>query len=155
MKNKDDKINEVFSRTHKIFYLRSLLEEKPICFAEGVKLTPKEVHTIETIGIHKSINIKEVGDYFGVTKSAASQMVKKLTQKGFVKKVNPPDNNKELQLTLTELGKRAFCVHEKFHAVHVNDMLEKLNKFSDEEIAATAKVLKVIEDTVRKRLAEL
>jgi DNA-binding MarR family transcriptional regulator len=155
MKNINDKINEVFSRTHRIFYLRSLLEEKPICFAEGVKLTPKEIHTIETIGNHKNINIKEVGDHFGVTKSAASQMVKKLAQKGFVKKVNPPDNNKELQLTLTELGKRAFCVHKKFHAVHANDMLEKLSNFSEEEITATAKVLKAIEDTVRKRLTEL
>lgn len=155
MKSKKDKINQVYSLAHSIFYLRAKLEEKPICFAEGVVLTPREIHTIASIGDHQNINVKEVGDYFGVTKSAASQMINKLVKKGFVKKVNPPDNNKEYQLTLTKNGLEAYRIHENFHKFHETEMKDKLGEFSKDEISATAKILKTIEDTVKKRLIEL
>ena len=134
--------------------MRTLLEERPIAFGE-IKLTPKEIHTIEVIGKNKNINIKEVGDYFGVTKSAASQMIKKLTRKSLVKKINPPDNNKEFQLTLTQTGEKAFAIHERFHAEHAAELLDKLHKFSFEEIDAAAKILEVIEDTVKKRMTDI
>ena len=155
MKTKSDTIRNIGFRLQRILNLRSQLEEKPILFDAEIEITPKEIHTIQAIGEHKSINVKELGDYFGVTKSAASQMIKKLTKKGFVKKINPPNNNKELQLILTKLGKRAFYAHEQFHAAHMNELIENLGNFSVKDIETTADLLKIIEDTVRKRLAEL
>jgi DNA-binding MarR family transcriptional regulator len=151
MVNKKDSINKIFLPLQRILYMRTLLEERPIFFGD-VKLTPKEIHTIEVIGKKRNINIKEVGDYFGVTKSAASQMVKKLTRKSLIKKINPPDNNKEFQLTLTSAGKKAFAVHERFHAEHAEELLDKLCKFSLKEIEAAAGILEVIEETVEKRM---
>jgi len=113
------------------------------------------MHTIAGIDDHENINIKEIGDYFGVSKSAASQMITKLTRKGFVRKVTHPGDNREYRLTLTESGKKAYDVHREFHAVHAAAMKKELTGFTEDEITAAAKVLKVIENTIRKRLAEL
>lgn len=155
MKTKHDTINTICSQLLQIIKTRSQLEEKTISFDAKIKMTPKEIHTIQAIGEHKSLNVKEIGDHFEVTKSAASQMLKKLTKKGFIKKENSPHSNKELEITLTKLGERAFHAHQKFHTKHMNELVENLSNFSVEEMITTTDLLKVIGKTVEKRLTEV
>ena len=120
---------------------------------EGVEATHRELHAIQAIGENERINITELGTYFGVTKSAASQMITKLARKGFVEKESSAHNSKELQLTLTRLGRRAFELHEKFHGEHMADLVESLGAFSLSEIETTAVLLDVIESVVDERLS--
>jgi DNA-binding MarR family transcriptional regulator len=143
-------------RLMRIINKHSSLEEQPIRFNETVVLTPREIHSIQAIGEHDRINVKELGDHFGVSKSAASQMVAKLVEKGYVRKENPADNHKELQLSLTEIGWQAFRVHERFHGKHMEDLSKRLkSEFSDSEIARTSELLGIIEDVMNKRISEL
>ena len=155
MKKKEDIINAIGLQLLQIINMRTQLEEKSISFDANIKMTPREIHTIQAIGEHKSLNVKEVGDHFKVTKSAASQMLKKLTEKGFIKKANSPHSNKELQITLTELGEQAFHAHQKFHTLHMNELVQNLDNFSVEDMTTTADFLKVIGKTIEKRLTEL
>jgi DNA-binding MarR family transcriptional regulator len=155
MKTKEDKINDICLQLLQITNVRSQLEEKTISFTAQIKMTPREIHTIQAVGEHKSLNVKEIGEYFKVSKSAASQMLKKLTDKGFIEKFNPPHSNKELQIKLTKLGEQAFHAHKQFHKKHMNDLLKSLNDFSIEEMATTANLLNIIGKTIEKRLREL
>jgi len=91
------------------------LDRIPMDFGIEQMLFPSEIHTIEAIGRNRGINVTELAEILGITKGAASQMVKKLLQKGLVAKLKHHVNDKELILKLTAKGENAFQDHEKFH----------------------------------------
>jgi DNA-binding MarR family transcriptional regulator len=152
METKEDLIVSMTHKLMRVFNKRSRIEELRIRFGEGVELTPKEIHTVQAIGENKQINVTNLADHFGVTKSAASQIVAKLAEKGFVQKRHPAHSNKELELSLTELGWRAFQAHERFHGKHFAELVNRLSAFSLAQIATTSVVLDVIENIMEERL---
>jgi DNA-binding MarR family transcriptional regulator len=91
------------------------IDKKPRDFGTGDKLFPSEIHTIAAIGEHPSINVTDLSIEMGVTKSAISQIVKKLEAKKYVRRYKEKDNNKEVLLDLLEKGKMAFWGHRSYH----------------------------------------
>ncbi len=154
METKEDLVKDVTWQILRIFNKHSQIEAHAIRFDEDVVMTPREIHTIQVIGEHRGMNITEVADNFGVTKSAASQMVARLADKGFVNKRQAGHSNKEVELDLTELGCKAFYAHERFHARHIADIVNRLGAFTLSQVAAAAAVLEVIESVVDDRLSE-
>ena len=130
METKEDLIKSVSRQLMRIINKQWRIEEIPVRLEEGILVTPTESHTIQAIGESESINVTELGVRFGVTKSAASQTVAKLSKKGFVKKTVSEHSGKELQLQLTELGRRAFQAHEKCHGRHLSNSVSRLESFS-------------------------
>jgi DNA-binding MarR family transcriptional regulator len=155
METKEDLIREISRKLLRILNKHARIEEHSIRLDEELEMTPKEIHTIQAIGENEQINITEVGAYFGVTKSAASQMIARLSEKGIVEKESAAHSNKELRLFLTELGWRAFNAHEKLHGAHMADLVNRLGAFTLSQAATTAALLEVIESVVDDRLAEL
>ncbi|CAN2046758.1 Regulatory protein MarR [Candidatus Magnetomoraceae bacterium gMMP-1] len=155
METKDDLIQIMCLKLLRIFNKHSQIETMKIHFDEAVEVTPKEIHTIQAIGKNKHINITGLGTHFGVSKSAASQIITKLVKKGFVKKELSLHSNKEFALSLTELGWKAFYAHEEIHEKHMTDLIKRLNAFSLSQIATTSVVLEVIENVVDERLSWL
>ncbi|MBN2643157.1 MAG: MarR family transcriptional regulator [Victivallales bacterium] len=156
MKNNTEKIDKLISRLWRLSRKYSEMEKMPIRYNEKITLPPGEIHSIQAIGKNKGINIKELGEYFGISKSAASQMVAKLVKKGYVLKNNPVDNNKELQLSLTAAGWEAFSLHESFHSRHQETLAALLReKFSDEEVVRSEELLQIIEKFIEERLSTL
>jgi len=154
MKSKEDIVREMFRRLFRILNKHARLEDMPVRIDEDREVTHRELHAIQAIGENKRINITDLGIYFGVTKSAASQMTTKLARKGFVQKEMSAHSNKELRLTLTRLGWRAFELHEKFHGDHIIDLVERLNAFSLAQIETTSVLLDVLERVVDERLSQ-
>ena len=154
METKEDMIKEMTRKLFRIMNKHGRLESLPLYFDEGVEITHRELHIIQTVGERKGINISDLGRHFGVTKSAASQMVTKLVKKGFIEKESAAHSNKELQLLLTQRGWQAFKIHEKFHGQHMADVVERLGAFSLSQIATTSVLLEVLENVVDTRLSE-
>ncbi|WP_449245049.1 MarR family winged helix-turn-helix transcriptional regulator [Desulfobacca acetoxidans] len=155
METKEGFIAAMRQKLMRILNRQAQIEEIRIRFDEGVKLTPKEIHTIQAIGEPKQINLTDLAVHFGVTKSAASQIVAKLAEKGFVRKRHAAHSNKELDLSLTELGWRAFHAHERFHGKHMADLVNRLSAFSLAQIATTSVLLDVIESVLEERLVRI
>ncbi|MDO5520147.1 MAG: MarR family winged helix-turn-helix transcriptional regulator [bacterium] len=74
-----------------------------------------EIHTIAAIGDMPNSNLTSLAKFLGITKGAASQMVYKLVDKGAIKKEISPNSDTEICLTLTEMGKKAYASHQRFH----------------------------------------
>ena len=127
----------------------------PVHLGGGRKLTAKEIHCLQAVGLCEGSNVKSLGDSLAVTKSAMSQMVSKLEGKGLVSKRSAPDNDKETLVYLTEDGWEAFAVHREFHERHMNTLRERLEEFPDEQIATASLILAVVESVVDDRMAEL
>lgn len=62
------------------------LEKVPRDFGAGDFLNRTEIHIIMTIGDHSDLNITSLSEHLGITKSAISQVIRKLSHNNLVKK---------------------------------------------------------------------
>lgn len=155
MNTKKEALGHMTGRLLRIINKHSRIEELPVSITENIKLTSREIHCLQAIGQNEGENLKTIATILGVTKSAISQMVGKLVKRGFVRKDQAPDNDKELLAFLTESGWEAFRIHQEFHERHMHNLLDKLDDFTDPQIATASAILAVIETVVDERMAEL
>ncbi len=111
----DDTYERIMSKFDRVVMAMESMHSPSLSFGTGVTMYRKEIHTIQAIGKNPEINITNLAELMGVTKSAASQVIKKLERKGLVRKTYVPGNAKEVILELTELGRVGYLNHEKFH----------------------------------------
>ncbi len=155
MTHKNESIKQLTNRLMRIISKHCRIEERPISIGSNQKLTAREIHTLHAVGETSGINVKNLAERFGVTKSAASQMAGKLEAKKLLRKEKSPDNDKEILLVLTATGQDAFDRHQAFHDRHMQTLLERLDAFTDPQLATTAAILAVVESVVDERMAEL
>jgi len=152
METKNDLIMATIRQLRSVAMKITRAEELPIPVEEGLSITTREAHTIEAVGRHPQMNVTEVANASGITKSAASQMVSKLCDKGFLSKKQAPHSNKEYQLTLSPLGEKAFEAHERLHGDGRELLMNRLSGFSFSQIAIISVLLETIEEVMDKRL---
>lgn len=107
-------------------------EKRARCYGTETPLTQAEIHTIAIVGENPDINITELAKLRGITKGAASQMVYKLVEKGFLSKRVSPNSDTEVCLTLTERGGTAFQAHQKYHEESGTEFLKILSEMPQE-----------------------
>jgi DNA-binding MarR family transcriptional regulator len=154
METKKELIKSTIRQFLRIAKKYSRIEELPIPVDKGVEVTTAEAHTIQAIGEGKQMRVIDVATYFGITKSAASQMVTKLIRKGFLDKKQSPHSNKEFHLSLTELGWQAFHAHERFHGKDMAYLMKRLSAFSLSQIATISVLLEAIRNIMDERLSQ-
>lgn len=110
------------------------LEKKPIDFGTDEFLYQSEIHTIEAIGKNPGCTSSDLCRQFGITKGAISQVIKKLSDKGYVTKETNAIYPKEKLLKLTEKGIKAYQGHEELHDLMDSDFLERFGSISNEHI---------------------
>lgn len=154
MENKEDIVNSITRQLMRIINKHGRIEKIPVRLAEGIEVTPSEGHSIQAIGEYQSINVTDLGTHFGVTKSAASQIVTKLSKKGLVKKSVSEHSCKELRLELTDMGRQAFEAIQKSRGQHFASIVSRLGAFPLSQVATATVLLSVIEDVMDERLAK-
>ncbi|EFL51177.1 transcriptional regulator, MarR family [Solidesulfovibrio fructosivorans JJ]] len=153
METKDDLILGTVRQFQRVAAKYARIEELPIPVEDGIEVTTREAHTIEAVGNRKQMSVTDVANAFGITKSAASQMVSKLCDKGFLEKKQAPHSNKEFQLTLTPLGRKAFEAHARFHGEDKEALMERLRGYSLSQIATISVLLEAIGEVMDNRLS--
>ena len=102
-----------------------------------VSLYPSEVHLMLMISNEIDTNATEIAKMIGLTKGAISQTVSRLEKKGIISKKKDPYNKNELNLSLTDLGKKTadFCqsIQQSFLDAH-DEYLSKLNSKEKEVV---------------------
>ena len=155
MNAKEETIRHMTGRLARIVNKHVRIESIPVPVSDGIRLSPGEIRFIQTIGDNEGTNVMTLGKRMGITKSAVSQMVGKLEKKGFALKRPAADNNKEILVFLTQAGKDAYTVHKEFHERHQRNLIDRLEEFSDTQIATAAMILSVVETVADERMTEL
>jgi len=101
-------------------------------FDTDVNIYRSEIHIIHMIGDRKETHISEISRLIGVTKGTVSQIVKRLEDKGLVKKCVDKRNNTRQLVSLTDKGVTAFHAHIEYHQRLHEDMLVFLQGLSSE-----------------------
>ena len=153
METKDELIESTIQQLLRVAKKYSRIEELPIPVNKDTEVTTAEAHTIQAVGEGEDMRVLDIATHFGITKSAASQMVAKLIKKGFLKKRQSPHNSKEFLLSLTELGRQAFHAHEKFHGKDKIDLVKRLSAFSLSQIATLSVLLEALGSVMDQRLS--
>ena len=157
MESKEDLIREAIRQLLRIAHKYARIERLPIPVDEGIEVSTKEVHTLQAIGDRtkkdrSKMSVTDVANHFGVTKSAASQIISRLSDKGFLNKKLASHSNKEYELALTELGWRAYRAHERFHGQDMATLLKRLDAFPLTQIATFSVMLETVGAIMDERL---
>ncbi|MHB8139066.1 MAG: MarR family winged helix-turn-helix transcriptional regulator [Smithellaceae bacterium] len=124
------------------------LSKQTFDFGTGDVLYPAEVHVIDEIGKKNGETVTGLCKLFGVTKGAVSQIVGKLSRKGYVKKVRNENYGKEIILSLTPKGKKAFDAHIQLHDAIDKDFVRALGDIPPKQVEQFTDILKRIENHV-------
>ena len=152
---KVDKIHDFKETFLRIINKFKVLEKIPIDHGTGDLLYASEINTLEIIGKFPGINLTQLAEKKGVTKSAVSQIVAKLVKKHLVTKNQSPNHEKVFFLELTNSGEIAFENHEKFHEKYDLPMIEKLSGMNDKQFDQVAEIFEMLESTIDKYLKDL
>lgn len=90
-----------------------------------------QIHLINEIGQNPSCNLRNLADRVGSSVPALSQQVDRLKKMGLVEKHRSHSNLREIEITLTEDGKKAFDYHKQLDENYFCIAAESLNKYSE------------------------
>jgi DNA-binding MarR family transcriptional regulator len=152
MENKEDLIRATIRELMRIARLFGRVEEMPVPVTGDLSVSTREAHTVEAVGEQEYLSVTQLAAHFGITKSAASQMVSKLVKRGFVAKKQAAHSNKEYELFLTPLGREVCDAHERFHGEDMNALVSRLSVFSLSQIATLSVLLEALGSAMDHRL---
>lgn len=138
--------NSFLEQVERIIHKYNQRESCKRDYGVGVLLTQTEVHLIDVIGEQPGIGVKALASAKGVTTGAASQMVRKLVEKGLVQKQISPVSEAKVELTLTEKGRICFEEHQKYHEKTNDKWNQLLDKLDDESYEKITQIFAQVED---------
>lgn len=107
------------------------IEEQSISSRLTQGLTIAELHTLVAIGLHEKNPMKVVAERLNIRVASLTAAINKLEAKGFVERYRSEKDRRQVLVSLTTRGRKAFRAHERFHKRLVDDVLETLT--DDEE----------------------
>ena len=120
---------------------------------EGLSIA--ELHTIAAVGLHESNTMKVVAERLDVTMATLTAAVNKLERKGFVLRSKSDTDRRQVLVSLTSKGRKAFRAHEAFHRKMVDAALEGLSEQEqDVFVRAVGKVKEFFDREGASRTAE-
>ncbi len=108
------------------------------------KLFLSEAHTIHHIGEHQGISMNDLADVTQRTKGSTSTMVDSLIKRGLVTKRKDAEDQRRVQLQLTEKGQLIYQYHEQLDRENYSSISDQSSNLSDEDLIVANKVVKQV-----------
>lgn len=124
--NKD--ISVVNELLVKIFNEILQIEEKTLKSGHFSDLSVREMHTIEAIGRKEKRMMSEVAQDLGITVGTLTTSINRLIKKEYVERSRIEEDRRVVLVELTNKGKVAHRLHEKFHNEMVVSMINTLSE---------------------------
>lgn len=123
------------------------IEEYAIKSGAFKDLSITEIHTLEAIGLYGSKTMSEVASKLEITMGTLTTAVDKLIKKGYVERSRSDVDRRIVNVSLTNKGKLAYRVHEKFHL----DMVKAImNDFTSDEEKVLLSALRKLNNHLRE-----
>ena len=132
-----------------------IMDSLPFHCGANESFTLSEIHVIRVIKNTPENNVRIIAGILAVTPSAASQMIKKLTKRGLVRKIRGVRNEKEVTLELTEKGSVVFDRLQESNAQVQKRIIDRAGKMDEDDRRVIGRVFSVIESLYDERIAEL
>ncbi len=120
-----EKLNQTLTE----FYDKMSSWEQSVVKETGYSLA--QIHTIEVLGIHGDLRMKELATKLGITTGTLTVQIEKLVNARLIARCAHPTDRRAIVVTLTEEGKVIHRLHNQLHLDLVNDLLRHVD--SDQE----------------------
>ncbi|ASF19926.2 MarR family transcriptional regulator [Staphylococcus saprophyticus] len=137
-------IDQLYETAH----LLNQYENIPRKYGTDDELYMVEAHMINLIGVNKVMNISEIAKQMNRTKSAASQKITRLVQKGLVVKNKSTHSSREVSIELTDKGEKVFQYHQALDSNVYNTYLEKLETYDTKDFENIEHFLNMISENL-------
>jgi DNA-binding MarR family transcriptional regulator len=94
-------------------------------------LSRAQIGMLFMIAHHKRLQVKQIADHLGITKSAASQLLEPLSQKKFIKRQVDPNDRRIARFQLSEEGLKEL---KRFHKLKYAGLRSSLESLSEDEL---------------------
>ena len=106
---------------------------------KGKGLTLAQTHTIEVIGAHGPMRMKELADKLGITMGTLTVQVDKLVKIKVIERRPHESDRRSILVDLTELGSQLYREHDQLHLELSKDITSTLK---DSELETLLKCFK-------------
>lgn len=117
-------LNDLFVGTYNSI---SRIEERALESRLTKGLTIAEIHTIDAVGLHEKNPVKTVAERLGVTLATATTAITRLEGKGFVVRERGEQDRRQVLVSLTKSGRKAWRAHSMFHQKLIEQALSPLD----------------------------
>jgi DNA-binding MarR family transcriptional regulator len=132
--------------------LMNRLEKEPRHYGTAEQFTSREIHLVEMIGMAGGISVTELAKRLGVTKGAISQSLKRLDQRGLIRKQADQSNLSRARIDLTIKGKIAYTAHRSWHDTMDGGFSRYFEALNADQIAFLQEFLGKTRDFFARRL---
>ena len=116
----------------------------------GVKLNTAAMSLINVIDMNPGMSVTDLSKRMNLTKSAVSQMLKKLCALGLLKKSRNDGNEKNVYPELTEPGKATAAEYRKKHDKFYLCMTDLLNRYDPDGQELILRFLTEADEVIRE-----
>ncbi|USD67278.1 MarR family transcriptional regulator [Vibrio sp. SCSIO 43136] len=102
------------------FYDKMSSWEQSVVKDTGYSLA--QVHTIEVLGVHGALRMKELAEKLGITTGTLTVQIEKLVAAGLIERKAHPTDRRAIVVTLTEQGEVIHRQHNQLHIDLVTDL---------------------------------
>jgi len=137
-------------RIYRLMNLNQAAQKRPRQYGSNVTLYAAEVHMLEIIGDRPGIMSTELAARLAISKGAVSQTLKKLAEKGLVRKSAATDG-RAAALFLTEDGEKVWKAHQALH----EPMLRELQQLTEQLTPEAAQALERLGEVLEAHLTQI
>jgi DNA-binding MarR family transcriptional regulator len=101
--------------THLFVEFHEKLSSWEASVVEGKGLTTTQMHTLEILGVHGPLRMKELADRLGVTTGTLTIQADRLEKKDLIRRVPHPTDRRSHVIEMTATGKALFEEHNRHH----------------------------------------
>lgn len=105
---------------------------------KGSGLSPAQMHTIEVIGHHQNLMMRELADRLGITTGTLTVAVDRLEKLGMVQRKPHEHDRRSWLIVLTKQGKAMYEQHNRYHEELTKEISYEL---SDQEIETLTRLV--------------
>ena len=114
------------------------MENRALITGTFKEISINDMHIIDAIGVQESKNMSTVAKAVSVTVGTLTTAVNNLVKKGYVSRVQSPEDKRVVLLSLTEKGIAAYQKHAAFHRRMVETVMDG---FEGEEMEVLTRAL--------------
>ncbi len=107
------------------FYDKMSSWEQSVVRDTGYSLA--QIHTIEVLGIHGALRMKELAQKLGITTGTLTVQIEKLVNAKLIERGAHPDDRRSIVVTLTAEGQKIHRQHNQLHVELVKDLTRHLD----------------------------
>ena len=122
----------------------NVVDKQPLDYGTGELIYPSEIHLLNAAEKRPDENITEIGNYLGITKSAASQTAGKLVRRGLCRKIKY-ENRKNIYLELTPRGIEAIQGFRKYKNTIFADLVKAFEDSDDRKVTVVEELFSYLE----------